>query len=115
MSTTTEIIVRDENARQAPIRIRREILLRQLRIKFKKVPEGIVQRIEAAESITDLDYWLGEVVLAKKLEDVGIPPEEEDLEPMPPEMLAWIEKFLRAVETSERRRAIADPGTVKPT
>lgn len=50
---------------------KRETLLRQLRLKFKRrVPSGIVTEIEAAQEASQLDEWLDALVTADKISDI---------------------------------------------
>jgi hypothetical protein len=58
------------------VEARRKTLLRQLRLRFKRVPEQIVRRVEATTDVTQLEAWLDGVVTARKLTDVRIPPLE---------------------------------------
>jgi hypothetical protein len=68
--------LKEEGARNAEVRMRREHLLYGLPRKFKKVPDGIVKRIETTDDAEQLKSWLDALITAKKLADVGIPPLE---------------------------------------
>jgi hypothetical protein len=48
----------------------REILLRLLRLKFKRIPPTIRATINATENIQKFDAWLDELVTAEKLADM---------------------------------------------
>jgi hypothetical protein len=52
---------------------RKETLLLQLRQRFKKVPRKLEARITSTTNLEDLKTWLGKVIGAATLEDVGIP------------------------------------------
>jgi hypothetical protein len=49
---------------------KREALLLQLRIKFKRVPPAVVAEIEAAQEGSQLDEWLEAVITAGKISDI---------------------------------------------
>jgi hypothetical protein len=74
-NTTAEALT-EEAERQGALRSRREDLLRLLRAKFHKVPEGVARRVEATEDVEQLKTWLDAVIPAKQLADVGITPLE---------------------------------------
>ncbi len=57
---------------QGEVRGKREVLLRLLRRRFKKVPREVAACIAAATDVHDLDKWLDRIVDAKTLNDVGI-------------------------------------------
>jgi hypothetical protein len=65
---------RREGQQQEAVRRQRANVLLGLRRKFKKVPEGIVKRVEAADDVEQLTAWLDALFTAKKLADVGITP-----------------------------------------
>jgi hypothetical protein len=48
----------------------REILLRLLRLKFKRIPPTIRATIQATENLQKLDTWLDEFATAEKLADI---------------------------------------------
>ena len=48
-----------------------------LRVRFKRVPEGVVKRVESTTAVAQLDAWLEALVKARKLADVAIPPLDE--------------------------------------
>ncbi len=50
-------------------------LVRQLRIRFKKVPAEIEATVEMTKDLPQLEEWLDAVVTAKTLKGVGIDPE----------------------------------------
>jgi hypothetical protein len=52
----------------------RTILLRQLRMRFKKVPRRVEARIVATKNMQELETWLDNFANATTLADVGIPP-----------------------------------------
>ena len=53
-------------------RTQQRILVRQLRRKFQEVPESVLQRVEATESIDQLDRWLDEVLIANELAETEL-------------------------------------------
>jgi hypothetical protein len=53
---------------------RQEMLLLQLRERFKRVPEGVVRRVESTEDLEQLKAWIKAFATARRLSDVGIPP-----------------------------------------
>ena len=71
--TMAEYLMEQGEARGA-LRARREMLLVQLREKFKRVPAGVVKRVEGTESVEQLDTWIRAFATARKLSDVGIAP-----------------------------------------
>ena len=52
------------------LRKQRETLLRQLRVRFKQVPEAVAAEVEAEQNGQQLDDWLDAVVTARKLSDI---------------------------------------------
>ena len=54
------------------LRARQTTLIRQLRKRFRDLPDAIVQTIEATKDIAQLDEWLVRFATAKSLRDVGI-------------------------------------------
>ena len=51
---------------------KRETLKQLLTKKFGPLPENTVSRIEALESLEDLDTYLDRVLTAENLEDMGL-------------------------------------------
>ena len=49
-----------------------ETLIRQLRVKFGGLPEGIEDRVRNLEGETELDAYLDRVVTATSLDEVGL-------------------------------------------
>jgi hypothetical protein len=76
MGKTIAEALKEEGARNAEVLALRRTLLRQLHLKFKKVPEGVAKRVEATDNAEQLQTWLDAVIPAKKLADVGITPLE---------------------------------------
>jgi hypothetical protein len=56
------------------LKARRETLLRILRLRFKRVPQGVVRRVEATTDLAQLDAWVDGVAAGRKLADIRIPP-----------------------------------------
>lgn len=48
--------------------------MRPLRVRFPRVPEGVVRRVENTTDVAQLNAWLVALVKARKLADVSIPP-----------------------------------------
>jgi hypothetical protein len=76
MGQTIAEALREEGRAEEAVRSRQETLLRVLRIRFRKVPSGVEQRITNTDSPDQLDTWIDAFAKAKKLSDVGIPPME---------------------------------------
>ncbi len=74
MGKTIAQALMEEGAAREAVRVRREMLLLQLREKFKRVPQGVVKRVESTESVEELDTWIRAFATARKLSDVAIPP-----------------------------------------
>jgi hypothetical protein len=74
MGKTIAEALMEEGAARVAVPVRREMLLLQLREKFKRVPEGVVKRVESTESVEQLNTWLRAFATARKLSDVGIAP-----------------------------------------
>ena len=51
---------------------RRETLLRQLRRRFGRLPDELVETIERTDDLDQLDTWLDRVVSAKNLDEMRI-------------------------------------------
>src|SRR5262249_29331963 len=49
---------------------KRETLLRQLRLRFKAIPEAIEAKIQATDDSQQLATWLDEFATARKLSDI---------------------------------------------
>jgi ElaB/YqjD/DUF883 family membrane-anchored ribosome-binding protein len=56
------------------IRSRQQMLLDQLRTRFKRIPGGIVKRIESTDNVEQLSVWIREFATADKLSDLSITP-----------------------------------------
>jgi hypothetical protein len=76
MRKTIADVFRDEGRqlgrREEAISARRETLLRQLTLRFKKVPPATEQVIRATTDLARLDAWLDALLTARTLRDVGI-------------------------------------------
>jgi len=48
----------------------KQMLVRQLRHKFSRIPKGIVQQIEATTDMEQLDNWSVQIISAKKLTEI---------------------------------------------
>ncbi len=62
----------DKGRKQEAVRSRRQILLALLGQRFGDLPEQTVAAIQSNKSIRELDMWLGRVVTATTLEEIGI-------------------------------------------
>ena len=71
--TMAEYLMEQGEAREA-VRSRQQILLLLLRARFRRVPEGVVRRVESTTEIAQLEAWLKAFAKARKLADVSIPP-----------------------------------------
>jgi hypothetical protein len=74
--TIAEALMEEGAAREAA-RSRQQILLRLLRGRFRRVPAGVVKRVENTTDVAQLDAWLDAFAKAQKLADVAIPPLNE--------------------------------------
>lgn len=59
---------------EGEVRGLKKTLIRQLHKKFSRVPDQIVECVEAATETEQLNTWLDEIITARKLSDVSIPP-----------------------------------------
>jgi hypothetical protein len=71
--TIAEALMAEGAAREA-VRTRQKTLLRLLRVKFRRIPEGTVRRVKKTTDVAQLDAWLDAFAKAQKLADVSIPP-----------------------------------------
>jgi hypothetical protein len=62
MAKTAAEALRDEG--------KREMLLKQLKVRFKKVPPEIEAKIQATQDTQQLDTWLVAFATARKLSDI---------------------------------------------
>jgi hypothetical protein len=63
---------RTEGRREGALQALRNVLLRQLRSRFRKVPKAVERAVNATDDVARLDTWLDRVLIAETLEDVGI-------------------------------------------
>jgi hypothetical protein len=63
---------RKEGHRAGAIETRQQTLVRQLRLRFGRVPRATEQLIRATQDTARLDAWLENFATAKTLADVGI-------------------------------------------
>jgi hypothetical protein len=74
MGKTIADALREEGERKGILKGKQETLLLQLRRKFgKKVTPAMVANIRRTKKLESLDEWLGRILEADALEDVGIP------------------------------------------
>jgi hypothetical protein len=71
MGKTIAEVIKEEGFVEGALSSKRETLMRQLRLKFKRVPDTVQAEINATQDIEKLADWLDEVVIAKHLSDVG--------------------------------------------
>jgi hypothetical protein len=64
--------VRKKGRKEEALHSRQQILLRQLRRRFGRLPAAVKQEISASTDIARLDQWLNNFATAQTLADVGI-------------------------------------------
>jgi hypothetical protein len=74
MGQTMAEYLMEQGAAQEAVRSRQQTLLRLLRVRFRRVPEGMVKRVENTTEVAQLDAWLDAFAKARKLAGVSIPP-----------------------------------------
>jgi predicted transposase YdaD len=67
--TIAEALI-EEGKEQGALETRREDLIRMLRLKFKRVPAEVEAEISATQDLEQLQTWLDEFAIAKKLADI---------------------------------------------
>jgi hypothetical protein len=65
-------IHREEGRMAGELRSRQQTLVRQLRLRFGRVPRSIEQVIRTTNDVARLDHWLDNVVVVHALADMGI-------------------------------------------
>jgi hypothetical protein len=65
-------VLREEGMRRGEIRARQDMLLLQIRARFKKVPKAIERTIKATDDVARLSTWIERFANAKTLDEVGI-------------------------------------------
>jgi hypothetical protein len=65
-------VLRDEGRAAERVHSRQETLLRQLRLRFDRVPRRVEQVIRTTNDVARLDAWLDAFVTAESLADMGI-------------------------------------------
>ena len=68
---------RKKGREEEKLHSRREILDRQLRHRFGRVPRAVVETIRSTDDVALLDAWLDAVVRVERLADVGITAPQE--------------------------------------
>jgi predicted transposase YdaD len=63
---------RKEGREEGMLEGRREALLRLLTTKFGPLPEEMISRVRAVQSLPELDSYLDRVLVAASLEDMGL-------------------------------------------
>lgn len=74
MGKTIAEALKEEGRAEGATQALQRTLVRLLRSKFKRIPEGVTKRIETTTDVTQLDAWLDAHGRAKKLSDLGIEP-----------------------------------------
>ena len=64
--------IADELKEEGALKIRRQVLLRQLKRRFGNVPAAVSATIRATHAPEQLDEWLDQVVTVKTLDEIGI-------------------------------------------
>ncbi len=72
MGKTIADMFREEGQKKGELTTRRLTLLRQLRLRFGKLPAETVALIESCSDPDQLDAWLDAFVTARTLAQVGI-------------------------------------------
>jgi predicted transposase YdaD len=63
---------REEGLKEGLLEGKRETLRRQLETKFGPLPEEMISRVRAVQSLPELDNYLDRVLVAASLEDMGL-------------------------------------------
>ena len=63
---------RNEGLKEGELRLGRQTLLHQLRQRFGHLPDRTVAAVEATTNVEQLNAWLGRVIGAHSLQDMGI-------------------------------------------
>jgi hypothetical protein len=61
-----------QGERLGAVRTLRNTLIRQLYRKFAPVPDNVVQKIETANNLEQLDNWMDQIVIADSLADTEL-------------------------------------------
>jgi hypothetical protein len=75
MGRTIADELREEGLKEGEVRALRQILIRLLRKRFRKVPQETIDTIDATEDVKQLDAWLDRFVTAQTLEQMKIGPQ----------------------------------------
>jgi hypothetical protein len=74
MGKTIAEVIKEEGVlmgrEEGVLQAKRQTLVRQLHLKFKRVPAAIEAEINATHDVKKLDDWLDEVFIAKTLSDI---------------------------------------------
>jgi uncharacterized protein DUF4351 len=63
---------RDESIREARLQARRDVLLRQMTLRFGRLPEAVRRKVEQITSDKKLERLALKVVTAKSLREMGL-------------------------------------------
>jgi predicted transposase YdaD len=63
---------REEGRKEGEVQVRQQVLLLQLRKRFRALPAEVVARVERTTDLAQLDAWLERIVDATTLEDMGL-------------------------------------------
>jgi hypothetical protein len=61
-----------EGIKMEAVQTRRQVLLHLLRQRFEELPPPTIAKIESTTSKEQLNTWLGRIIKAKSLEEIGI-------------------------------------------
>jgi predicted transposase YdaD len=63
---------RKQGRREGELRARQQMLLRLLRLRFKKLPKAVERTVLTTEDLARLETWLDRFATANTLEEIGI-------------------------------------------
>jgi hypothetical protein len=64
---------KEEGRREGELRSQRQTLVRQLRLRYQKVPKAVERTVMATEDLGQLQTWLDRIITASTLDEIGIP------------------------------------------
>ena len=77
METTIADILKDEGrregAKKAAVKVRQQILVRQLGKRFGDIPGELLAEVKSAAAVRQLDAWLDRLATADTLDELEIP------------------------------------------
>jgi hypothetical protein len=72
MTRTIADELREEGRLKGGVWARQQTLIRQLRLRFSRLPRALEQIIRGTDDLARLDAWLDGVVSAQRLDEIGI-------------------------------------------